>query len=138
MTHMGTGTTVQNSRDAHGDRHACVGSATHVARPQLLRAAIGGRMFLTEEQVQQLQEICEKVAGNRTRSGSVTLVIQNNMPRSWRIETPVLDEDHVEIGAIVHIVRVALPEEELRKGRQKNRLKGKKKDIGLRGSSSEG
>lgn len=85
-------------------------------------------MFLTEEQVLQLQEICEKVAGNRTRSGSVTLVIQNNMPRSWRIETPVLDEDHVEIGSIVHKVRVVLPDEELRKGRQKNRLEGKTRD----------
>ncbi len=83
-------------------------------------------MFLTEEQVQQLQEICEKVAGNRARSGNVTLMIQNNMPRCWRIETPVLDEDHVEIGSIVHKVRVVLPEEELRKERQKNRLEGKR------------
>ena len=34
---MGTGTLVQNSRDAHGDRHACVGFATHDASPRVLR-----------------------------------------------------------------------------------------------------
>lgn len=83
-------------------------------------------MFLTEEQVGQLQVICEDVAGNRTRSGKVTLEILNNMPRVWRVEEPVFDENHVEIGSIVHLVRCVLPEEELRKGRQKNRLFGKK------------
>lgn len=83
-------------------------------------------MFLTEEQVNQLQIICEKVAGNQTRSGSITLEIRNNMPRMWRVEEPVLNEDHVEIGSIVQLVRCVLPEEELRKGRQRNRMEGKR------------
>ncbi len=83
-------------------------------------------MFLTDEQVGQLQELCEKVAGNRTRSGRITLEIRNNMPRMWRVEEPVYNDDHVEVGGIMHIVRVVLPEEEIRKGRQKNRMTGKR------------
>ena len=83
-------------------------------------------MFLTDEQVAQLQIICERVASNRTRTGHITLEIRNNMPRSWRVEEPVYDDDHVEIGSVTHIVRVVLPEEELRKGRQRNRMAGKR------------
>lgn len=82
-------------------------------------------MFLTEDQVGQLQVLCEKVAGNRTRTGYITLEIRNNMPRSFRVEEPVYDDDHVEIGSVTHIVRVVLPEEEIRKGRQRNRKVGK-------------
>ena len=83
-------------------------------------------MFLTDEQVAQLQIICERVASNRTRSGYITLEIRNNMPRLFRVEEPVYDDDHVEIGSVTHIVRVVLPEEELRKGRQRNRMNGKR------------
>lgn len=80
-------------------------------------------MFLTADQVQQLQLLCEKVATNHTRSGKITLEIWNNMPRVFDVEEPVYDENHVEIGSVVHKIRVVLPEEEIRKNRQKNRLK---------------
>jgi hypothetical protein len=80
-------------------------------------------MFLTVEQINQLQGLCEKVASNHTRTGRITLEIRNNMPRYFDVEEPVFDENHVEIGSIMHRIRVALPEEELRRGRQKNRLK---------------
>ena len=83
-------------------------------------------MFLTEDQVGQLQVLCEKVASNRTRTGYITLEIRNNMPRSFRVEEPVFDDDHVEIGSVTHIVRCVLPEEEIRKGRQRNRMSGKR------------
>ena len=82
-------------------------------------------MFLTAEQVEQLQGICEKVADSRTRSGKVIINIRNNMPRSIEMEIPVYDEDHVLIGATRTITRVVLPEEELKKNRQRNRLEGK-------------
>ena len=80
-------------------------------------------MFLTGEQISQLQGLCEKVASNHTRTGRITLEIQNNMPRFFDVEEPVFDENHVEIGSIMHRIRVVLPEEELRRSRQKNRLK---------------
>lgn len=80
-------------------------------------------MFLTEEQVNQLQDLCEKVAGNHTRSGRITLVIRNNMPRDFRVEEPVFNENHDEIGSVTKIYRVVLPEDEIRRARQKNRLK---------------
>ena len=80
-------------------------------------------MFLTGEQVEQLQSLCEDVAGSKTRSGRITIVIRNNMPRVFEVEKPVLDDYHVEIGAVKRIIRVALPEEELRKKRQRNRMK---------------
>lgn len=83
-------------------------------------------MFLTGEQVDQLQGLCEKVASNRSRSGRVTIIIRNNMPREFDVEEPVYDDDHVEIGSVVHKIRVKLPEEEIRKGRQNNRREGKK------------
>ena len=83
-------------------------------------------MFLTEEQVRQLQEICEDVAGRRPRSGKVTIDIYNNMPRSFEVQLPVLDENHVLIGYTTRIIRCALPESEIAKGRQKNRMKPKR------------
>ena len=83
-------------------------------------------MFLTAEQVNQLQALCEKVAGNRTRSGKITLVIRNNMPREFDVEEPVHDADHVEIGSVIHKIRVVLPSEEIARGRQRNRLEGKR------------
>ena len=82
-------------------------------------------MFLTEEQIQQIQKLCEDVAGRRTRSGKVTIDIYNNMPRSIEVKVPVLDNDHVLIGYTTQIYRFQLPEEEIRKNRQKNRLAGK-------------
>lgn len=84
-------------------------------------------MFLTSEQVNQLQELCEKVAGNQSRSGKVTIEIWNNMPRVFDVEEPVYDGDHNQIGAVIHKVRVVLPAEEIAKGRQKNRMEGKRK-----------
>ena len=85
-----------------------------------------GCRFLTEEQVMMLQEICEHVAGQRTRSGRVTIEIRNNMPRTFHEELPVYSEDHVLIGFTTRIYRVPLPEEELKKDRQRNRLPGKR------------
>jgi len=83
-------------------------------------------MFLTGEQVEQLQGLCEEVAGSRTRSGKITIVINNNMPRSFEVEVPAYNEDHVQIGSITKIIRMAIPQEERRKNRQKNRMKPKK------------
>ena len=82
-------------------------------------------MFLTPEQVQQLQDLCEDVASRRTRGGKVTIDIFNNMPRSFEVTIPVLDNDHVLIGYTTQIHRCALPEEEICKHRQKNRRKPK-------------
>jgi len=82
-------------------------------------------MFLTSEQINQLQVLCERVAANRKREGRITIEIWNNHPRTFRVEEPVWDETGVEIGSITHLVRVQLPEEEIRKKRQKNRLPGK-------------
>lgn len=82
-------------------------------------------MFLTAEQVDQIQGICERVAGGRTRSGRVTIEIRNNMPRDILEEVPIYDDEHVLIGYTTVIHRIVLPEEEIRKGRQKNRLPGK-------------
>jgi hypothetical protein len=42
------------------------------------------------------------------------------------VEEPVWNDDGIEIGSISHLIRVQLPDEEIRKGRQKNRLPGKK------------
>lgn len=83
-------------------------------------------MFLTAEQMEKLDEYCEKVAGERTRSGSVTIVIRNNMPRTFEVVMPIFDEDHVLVGEAKVIHRVPLPEGEVQKGRQRNRLPGKK------------
>ena len=83
-------------------------------------------MFLTAEQVEQLQELCEKIAGGRTRSGRVIIEISNNMPRNFLEEIPVYNDDHVLIGYTTQIHRCALPEEELQKHRQKNRMKPNK------------
>jgi len=83
-------------------------------------------MFLTADQVNQLQLLCEKVAANRKREGRVSIVIKNNMPRDFQVEEPVWNDDGIEIGSISHLIRVQLPDEEIRKGRQKNRLPGKK------------
>ena len=80
-------------------------------------------MFLSTEQIEQLQRLCEHIAGSRTRSGRVIIEIANNHPRNFLEEIPVYDEEHVLIGYTTQIHRVALPEEELRKGRQKNRRK---------------
>ena len=80
-------------------------------------------MFLTTEQVQQLQDLCEKIGATRTRSGKVIIEIYNNMPRNFLEERPVYDADHVLIGYTTQIHRCALPEEELQKHRQNNRLK---------------
>ena len=80
-------------------------------------------MFLTAEQVEQLDELCEKVAGTRTRSGRVIIEIRNNMPRNFIEEINVCDEDHVLVGRIQHIHRCAIPQDEIDKHRQKNRLK---------------
>ena len=82
-------------------------------------------MFLTAEQVEQLQGLCEDVAGRRPRSGKVTIDIYNNMPRSFEVQIPVLDENHVLLGYTTRIIRCVLPESEIRKERQKNRMKGK-------------
>ena len=80
-------------------------------------------MFLTTDQVEQVQELCERIADSRTRSGRLTIVITNNMPRTLEVEMPVYDADHVLIGGTKQIIRVVLPEDEIRKNRQKNRLK---------------
>lgn len=82
-------------------------------------------MFLIPEQIDQIQMLCEKVAGNKTRSGKVTIEISNNMPRNLLVEEPVYNEDHVLIGYTMQLIRVVLPKEEIQKGRQKNRLPGK-------------
>lgn len=82
-------------------------------------------MFLTEEQVLQVQEICENIAAGRTREGRVIIEIQNNMPRNVLEELPVYNEDHVLIGYTTLIHKIKLPKEEIQKGRQKNRLPGK-------------
>ena len=95
-------------------------------------------MFLTPEQVEQLQEICEQVAASRTRSGKVIINIHNNMPRTIEKEVPVYDEDHVLIGATRTITRVVLPEEEINRQRQKNRLDGKVSGKGQGASSRQG
>lgn len=83
-------------------------------------------MFLTEDQVQQLQNLCEKIAGNRTRSGRVIIEIQNNHPRNFLEENPVYDERHVLVGYTTQVHRVRLPEAELEKDRQHNALQGKR------------
>lgn len=85
-------------------------------------------MFLTPEQVQQLQELCEDVASRRTRGGKITIDIYNNMPRSFEVTVPVLDNDHVLIGYTTRIIRCVLPDEEIKKNRQKNRMKPKKQN----------
>ena len=82
-------------------------------------------MFLIPEQIDQLQMLCEKVADNNTRSGKVTIEIKNNMPRNIYVEEPVYNEDRVLIGYTVQLFRVALPREELERGRQRNRMEGK-------------
>lgn len=82
-------------------------------------------MFLTEEQVVQLQELCEDVSSRRPRCGKVTVDIYNNMPRSFEVQVPVYDNDHVLVGYTTRIIRCRLPEGEIRKGRQRNRLPGK-------------
>ena len=82
-------------------------------------------MFLTAEQIEQLQALCEDVASRRTRGGKITIDIYNNMPRSFEVTIPVLDNDHCLIGYTTRIIRCVLPEEELKKNRQKNRLSGK-------------
>lgn len=82
-------------------------------------------MFLTKEQVEQLQELCEKVADNRSRTGRVIIEIRNNHPRNFLEENPVLDADHNVIGYTTQVHRVRLPESEIQKGRQRNRLEGK-------------
>ena len=82
-------------------------------------------MFLTPEQVEQLQGLCEDVAARRPRTGKVTIDIYNNMPRSFEVEVPIYDNDHVLIGFTKQIIRCVLPAEEIAKGRQKNRLPGK-------------
>ena len=82
-------------------------------------------MFLTEEQIEQLQELCEKVAENRTRTGRVIIEIRNNHPRNFLEENPVLDCDHNVIGYTTQVHRVRLPESEIALGRQRNRLEGK-------------
>jgi len=82
-------------------------------------------MFLTDEQVEQVQGLCEMAAGSRTRSGKVTIVIRNNMPREFLCELPVFDDDHMQVGYVTSIYAAKLPEEEIRKGRQKNRRRGK-------------
>ena len=86
-------------------------------------------MFLTPEQIQQLQELCEDVASRRTRGGKITIDIYNNMPRSFEVTVPVLDNDHVLIGYTTRIIRCVLPDEEIRKNRQKNRMKPKKPEV---------
>jgi hypothetical protein len=86
-------------------------------------------MFLIPEQVEQIQTLCEKVADNNTRSGKVTIEIQNNMPRNIYVEEPVYNEDHVLLGYTIQLYRVALPKEELERGRQKNRMPGKRDKI---------
>ena len=83
-------------------------------------------MFLTDDQIRQLQDLCEDVASRRTRSGQISIVIRNNMPREFQVEIPVFDNDHVMIGKTTRIIRCQLPEEEIAKGRQKNRLPGKR------------
>lgn len=80
---------------------------------------------MTEEQVEQLQALCEDVASRRTRAGKVTIDIYNNMPRSFEVQVPVHDNDHVLIGYTTRIIRCVLPEEEMQKRRQKNRIKPK-------------
>lgn len=87
-------------------------------------------MFLTEDQVRQLQNICEDVAGRRTRSGRVIIEIHNNMPRSFLEEIPVYNDDHVLIGYTTQIIRCQLPAEEIERGRQKNRMTGKRGEDG--------
>ena len=82
-------------------------------------------MFLTNEQVEQLQELCEKIADGRTRTGRVIIEIQNNHPRNFLEECPVLDADHNVIGYTTLVHRVKLPESEIALGRQRNRLEGK-------------
>ena len=83
-------------------------------------------MFLTTEQMRQLDKMCEDIAGNRTRSGRVIIEIRNNMPRNFLKEDPIYDGDHVLIGYTTQVFRVKLPEEELRKERQKNVREGKR------------
>jgi len=87
-------------------------------------------VFLTEDQVRQLQGICEDIAGRRTRSGRVIIEIHNNMPRSFLEEIPVYNEDHVLIGYTTQIIRCQLPAEEIERGRQKNRMPGKRGEDG--------
>ena len=87
-------------------------------------------MFLTTEQVEQLQELCEKVAGSYSRTGKVIINIYNNMPRTFDVELPVYNEDHVKIGATTVYYRCSLPEEEIEKHRQSNRLKPKRRNHG--------
>ena len=84
-------------------------------------------MFLTAEQVEQLQTLCERIGESRTRSGRVIIEIRNNMPRNFLEELPIYDEDHVLIGYTTQVHRCALPEEEWEKHRQKNRLKPNQK-----------
>ena len=49
-------------------------------------------MFLTAEQVEQLQTLCERIGESRTRSGRVIIEIRNNMPRNFLEELPIYDE----------------------------------------------
>lgn len=82
-------------------------------------------MFLTNEQICQVQKTCERVSNNRTRTGEVTIQIINNMPRNLFVREPVYDEEHVLIGYTTQLYRFALPESELEKKRQRNRRKPK-------------
>ena len=77
------------------------------------------------EQVEQLQGLCEEVAGGRTRSDRVTIMIRNNMPRWYEVEVPFYDEDHVLLGYTTVLHRIKLPESELEKRRQRNRIREK-------------
>lgn len=86
-------------------------------------------MYFTEEQIQQIDDLCEKISASRSRSGSLKIIIRNNHPRELHVETPIFDEDHVLLGSSCIIYRIQLPESEIRKGRQRNRLQGKTGDA---------
>lgn len=79
--------------------------------------------FLTPEQIEQLQNLCEMAASNRTRSGKITINIENNMPRTFELTQVIMDADRNVVGYQTVVYRCVLPEEEIAKGRQNNRLK---------------
>ena len=82
-------------------------------------------MFLTNEQLDQLDQLCEKIAGNPKRTGRVIIEIRNNHPRNFLEENPVYNADDLLIGYTTQVHRVRLPQEEIAKGRQKNRNREK-------------
>ncbi len=86
-------------------------------------------MFLTAEQVDQLDQLCEKIAGNRTRTGRVIIEIRNNHPRNFLEENPVYDADLNLIGYTTQVHRARLPKEEIAKARQNNRIEGKTGEV---------